>query len=84
MLDFGSSYDALLAARTSRRRQEVLQYGALTMHLQADAGIDTRALRDFSSHQVLTVFGVDVGEEHELRPGIMLTTRVRGGRAAHG
>lgn len=75
LLDFGSAFDSLLQSRCQRSRQEVLQFGVLAMYLQAPSGVTTDLLVGFQSHQILTLFGVDVSEERELQQGITLTTK---------
>eukprot|EP00878_Enallax_costatus_P041558 GHUV01048367.1.p1 GENE.GHUV01048367.1~~GHUV01048367.1.p1 ORF type:complete len:167 (+),score=38.02 GHUV01048367.1:131-631(+) len=76
LLDFGSGYDALLRASSSRKgAAEMIQYGCFGLALSA-ARLDGAWMRGFSPYHVHTAFEIESKVEEELQPGITISKAV--------
>lgn len=65
LLDFGTSYDALLRKQAHRDAHETVQYGVLSLQLSGQP-LDTQLLIRFSHYHVTSVFGLDTHQEAQV------------------
>ena len=76
LLDFGSSYDALIQKQQQRDAHEAVQYGVLNLQLSGQP-LDADLLTQFSHYHVTSVFGLDTHQEAQsLLPGVTVSRPV--------
>jgi hypothetical protein len=71
-LDFGSGYNNILIPKYGRSAHETIQFGILGLAMNG-APLTATYLKDFSSLQIFTFFGIDARVEEEVMPGVTMS-----------
>lgn len=73
LLDFGSGYDSILAAKGRRSTAEASEFAVLGMAMQGELP-DAAKLAEFQRWEVSGCFQLDASEEREVMPGVTMTS----------
>lgn len=75
LLDFGSSFDSLLLAKTGKDARETVQFGLLGMLMHGAPLESHHWLSEFNSYQVFQYFNVDASEDEAVPglPGVVMS-----------
>lgn len=71
-LDFGSGYNNILIPENGRSSHETIQFGILGLAMNG-APLTATYLKEFSSLQIFTFFGIDARVEEEVIPGVTMS-----------
>ncbi len=73
LLDFGSGWDPLLAAKGGRSAGEAVEFAVLGLAMQGDMP-DAAKMAEFQRWEVSGCFNLDASEEREVMPGVTMTS----------